>query len=161
MDLHNSDYQLLSSLYNNIDIIQVRDEPPFYKYNEFELNGNYDLVMLTVAGENETLSEKEKNQLDRILTFLQQTFDIVPVFVCGSESPLTIADISSKVRFKNLIIFGGNRKLQAIHIEKIAGYEAVKMYDYKLFFVHALSEIENDAARKKQLLDMFKKISPA
>ena len=156
MKLHDTDYQLLNSLYKNTPVIDAVETAPVVLLNEIEQDKKYLLAVLCVAENEPALKDNEKAQLERILVYLKEQINTIPVFICSKTLPLTLAQLSASAKFEKLIVFGGSRKLQALNVEVGTGYTPVKMYDYTLFFVHSLALLENDGEKKKLLAQMLK-----
>jgi hypothetical protein len=157
MELHKTDYQRLNLLYSNLNLLDINAVTSINKVREFDKNKKYLLAVLCVTETNDTLNDNDKAQLERILLYLKESFDTIPVFTCNKENPITFAQLNANVKFNTLLIFGGTRKLQALNIDTVSGYMPIKMYDVTLFFVHSLSVLENDGAKKKQLAEMLNK----
>jgi len=156
MELHETDYQLLNNLYENIDAWDISEQNEVVLLNNIPEEKKYSLAVLCVTNAEQGLPENEKTQLEKILVYLKESFDTVPVFVCSKNNPVKFAQIASVRNFSQLIVFGGTRAEQNVFVaaEK-GGHQPIQIGDVTLYFTHSLATMLTDEARKKQFLAML------
>ncbi len=139
------------NLFLKTELFDVQEETNLVFIKELKTSKKYPLVILCVQKENPQLSESEQAQLLRILSYLKKSFDDTPVIICTSENPVSYRQLKKEAPFDNLIIFGGNRKLQGLNIDSGSGYKPIHIDNETFFFSHDLATLENDEAKKRML----------
>jgi hypothetical protein len=156
MNFNETDYQSLKLMYDKIDMIDVVENVPVVSVNISASDKKYFVAILCVIEIINELTEGEKILLQKILTYINESMETVPVFVCGKEHPFTFSQLASDWQFEKLLVFGGNRKMLSLNIDIGAGYTPIEINNQTVFFAHALSVLENDTEKKKTLLAMLK-----
>lgn len=158
MLLQESDYSLLIDLYASIELYAFPDAVAAHPINMSELpdNTTFPLIVLCVSDQPNQLSDKEKILLQKILEYTGFSIDTIPVFVCDKEHPITLSQLMHRCYFKQLIIFGGNRKMQYMQIDIGKGYMPIELCEKKIYFAHSLNDLDADSKKKRLLQEMIK-----
>ena len=138
-------------LFQKTELFEVQEKTNFTFLKEISVVNKFPLVILCVQKDKSHLSENEQAQLLRILTYLKKSFDNTPVIICTAETAVSYQQLKKEVPFDNLIIFGGNRKLQGINIDSRDGYKPTNIGNETFFFSHDLATLESDEAKKRML----------
>jgi len=138
-------------LFQKAELFEVQEKTNLSFLKEISVSNKFSLVILCVQKENSQLSENEQAQLLRILIYLKKSFDDTPVVICTDENAVSYQQLKKEVPFNNLIIFGGNRKLQGLNIDSGSGYKPINIGNENFFFSHDLATLENDEAKKRML----------